>query len=126
VRCVPEQALSEQWEKYRPQSVSEEERKKALSDMAKKVKGKVVELGTNHKTSRLIQAILKQGTTAEKDLIWKEVCITAPHPLFPVRLRSCALSAKLMESDAAAVRKSKQLKTRDGGVCQARILTSLV
>ena len=67
------QALSEQWEKYRPQNISEEERKKALSDMAKKVKGKVVELGTNHKTSRLIQAILKQGTTAEKDLIWKEV-----------------------------------------------------
>jgi hypothetical protein len=88
------QSLSEQWEKFRPQKVSEEERKKAMTDMAKKVKGKVLELGTNHKTSRLIQAIIKQGTAAEKEIIWKEVRAAVSAPSLPCAARHMPATAR--------------------------------
>eukprot|EP00238_Polyblepharides_amylifera_P002319 CAMPEP_0196594540 /NCGR_PEP_ID=MMETSP1081-20130531/78637_1 /TAXON_ID=36882 /ORGANISM="Pyramimonas amylifera, Strain CCMP720" /LENGTH=687 /DNA_ID=CAMNT_0041918831 /DNA_START=92 /DNA_END=2152 /DNA_ORIENTATION=+ len=70
------QSLSAEWEKLRPEKVAEGDRKKGLSQLANKVKGKVVDLGSNHKTSRVIQAIIKNGTAAEKAAIFKEITNT--------------------------------------------------
>jgi len=67
------QDLVLEWEKSRSTKVSDEDRKKVLSDMAKRVNGKVMELGTNHKASRIIQAIIKLGTPTEKANLFAEI-----------------------------------------------------
>ena len=60
------------WEDLRPRQASAEVKQKLVSDILKVGKGKLKELAVKSKSSRVIQALLKNGTTEQRQKIWSE------------------------------------------------------
>ena len=60
------------WEDLRPRQASPEVKQKLVSDILKVGKGKLKELAVKSKSSRVIQALLKNGTKEQKQKIWNE------------------------------------------------------
>ena len=60
------------WEDLRPRQASAEVKQKLVSDILSVGKGKLKELAVKSKSSRVIQALLKNGTKEQKQKIWNE------------------------------------------------------
>lgn len=60
------------WEDLRPRQASAEVKQKLVADILKAGKGKMKELAVKSKSSRVIQALLKNGTKEQKQKIWNE------------------------------------------------------
>ncbi|GFR43770.1 hypothetical protein Agub_g4884, partial [Astrephomene gubernaculifera] len=61
------------WEKLRPKETPDAERKELVSNILKKVKGKLLELCNHHTASRIIQFCIKFGGDAERRVVMEEV-----------------------------------------------------
>ncbi|KAG2498855.1 hypothetical protein HYH03_003047 [Edaphochlamys debaryana] len=61
------------WEKLRPRETPDEDRRELVSDILKKVKGKLLELSNHHTASRIIQHCIKHGGEAERKVVMEEV-----------------------------------------------------
>ena len=67
------QELAQIWERMRGKKVSKTDRSAMCDEIYKKCVGKVPELANNHKGSRVVQAVLKYGTTEQCAKIMSEV-----------------------------------------------------
>ncbi|CAD7699200.1 unnamed protein product [Ostreobium quekettii] len=61
------------WEKLRPREVTAEQRGKLVTLVLSKVRGRVLDLVTNHRASRVIQFCLKYGSDVQRRQILEEV-----------------------------------------------------
>ncbi|GLI58570.1 hypothetical protein VaNZ11_000192 [Volvox africanus] len=61
------------WEELRPKETPDAERKKLVSDILKKIKGKLLELSNHHTASRVIQFCVKYGGDKERRMVMDEV-----------------------------------------------------
>ncbi|EFJ45371.1 pumilio family protein [Volvox carteri f. nagariensis] len=61
------------WEKLRPKDTSDIERRELVSNILKKVKGKLLELSNHHTASRVIQFCVKYGGDVERRTVMDEV-----------------------------------------------------
>eukprot|EP00854_Cymbomonas_tetramitiformis_P027890 gene27890-34458_t len=67
------QELSAEWEVYKARTTSATEKTKIIAILADKSKGKVAALGNDHKASRVLQAVLKFGSSAHKQKLLEEL-----------------------------------------------------
>eukprot|EP00899_Mesostigma_viride_P022877 jgi/Mesvir1/3774/Mv08221-RA.1 len=66
------------WEKLRLHNLENAERARLVSLLLEKLKGKLLQVATNHKTSRVLQSILKYGKPEDINAVWVEL---KPHLL---------------------------------------------
>ena len=62
-----------QWETLRSNKTSKEDRTKIVSSILSKCEGRIAELATSHKASRIVQACLKHGGDAHRKQIIEEL-----------------------------------------------------
>mmetsp|Transcript_4129 Transcript_4129/g.4732 ORF Transcript_4129/g.4732 Transcript_4129/m.4732 type:complete len:779 (-) Transcript_4129:152-2488(-) len=67
------QELTLSWEKFRAKTTTPEDKLKVFDELLPKVKGKVVEVATDHKGSRVLQAILKDCSEKQRAVIEAEI-----------------------------------------------------
>jgi hypothetical protein len=61
------------WEKLRPKTTSEDQKKELVTRIMDSLHGKVSELVNQHTASRIIQFCLKNGSEEQRASIWSEV-----------------------------------------------------
>lgn len=65
--------LKMQWEELRKADITPEKTKELLEAMMKEAEGKIEELVSKHDASRVIQSMLKRGTTKQREIICTEL-----------------------------------------------------
>lgn len=66
------QQVVSMWEDLRPRQASTEVKQKLVSDILNVSKGKIKDLAVKSKASRVVQAMLKNGSKEQQQKIWNE------------------------------------------------------
>eukprot|EP01018_Ginkgo_biloba_P028107 Gb_02879 [translate_table: standard] len=61
------------WEKMRQRNIKNEERSRLISEIMKKMKGKIPDIAGSHVSSRVLQTCIKYCEPAEKDSVYEEL-----------------------------------------------------